>query len=152
MAVDYNPDLAKYPEFGTISIVRKIGKLLFQRNFRDFSYTSGRCPRLPDKSGLVETDERTQYNSLFPLVHAEQGEDNDLRLTLYLPNQARGKRVYYSNTWKRWWVRIRANGWTQRRFLKIENFMQNSQSILDYMAFRNSDHCIFRCEIEDNWF
>ena len=82
----------------------------FQRNFRDFSYTSGRCPRLPDKSGRVEADERTLYNSLFPLVHAEQGEDKSLTLTLFLPNQARGRRVNYSTAFKRWWVLMRTNG------------------------------------------
>ena len=65
-----------------------------QRNRRDFSVLSGRCPRLPDKRGFVEKGERERYASVFPLVHAERGdeEEEDLELTLRLPGEKRNRR------------------------------------------------------------
>ena len=42
-----------------------------QRNLREFTYTSGRCPRLPDKRGFVEKDEQKRYQSVFPLVYVD---------------------------------------------------------------------------------
>ena len=46
----------------------------YQRNRRDFTHTSGRCPRLPDRRGFVEKSERELYAATFLLVHAERGE------------------------------------------------------------------------------
>ena len=53
----------------------------FQRNRRDFTVTSGRCPRLPDLRGYVDREDRALYEATFPLVHAKR-EDGRLTLTL----------------------------------------------------------------------
>ena len=44
-----------------------------QRNRRDMTPASGRCPRLPDLCGFVEKEERELYKATFMLVHAEYG-------------------------------------------------------------------------------
>ena len=63
----------------------------YQRNRRDFTHTSGRCPRLPDLRGFVEQEERDAYAAAFPLIHAELGAE-DLHLTLTMPGQKQAKR------------------------------------------------------------
>lgn len=44
---------------------------MHQRSRRDFTHTSGRCPRLPDLRGFVERDQREAYAAAFMLIHAE---------------------------------------------------------------------------------
>ena len=54
---------------------------MHQRSRRDFTHTSGRCPRLPDLRGFVERDQREAYAAAFMLIHAELGAGG-LQLTL----------------------------------------------------------------------
>lgn len=68
-----------------------------QRNRRDFTHTSGRCPRLPDLRGFVERDEREVYAAAFMLIHAELGAGG-LQLTLTIPGQKRYRKVYLTKS------------------------------------------------------
>lgn len=149
----YFPPLKGMPE--CVKCERKrtcFSREKYQRDFRGFSYTSGRCPRLPDWRGFVEHDERNRYAATFPLVHVTRIEHNTLSLKLFLPNQGRGRVVNYHRKFNHWWVRLTENGEQRRRFLKIEGDKRNLQDILNYMERHNTNFCIFRCEIEDNWF
>ena len=69
----------------------------YQRNRRDFTHTSGRCPRLPDQRGFVEKAERAAYEAAFMLIHAELGVGG-LHLTLTLPGQKRSRKVYQTKS------------------------------------------------------
>ena len=120
----------------------------FQRDRRDFSYMSGRCPRLPNRRGFVEREERELYASIFPLVHAERGEDS-VDLSLSIPGQKRLKKVYRSNGYGVWWFR---DGYRIRHILDLEHNFQDEQEILDFMEKQNWDYCVFRCEILDQYF
>ena len=125
----------------------------YQRNRRDFSYTSGRCPRLPDYNGFVERDERELYASVFPLIHAERGME-EVYLSLSLPDAKRLKKVNRSKAYGVWWFRDGKdeNGYPVRRFLTIEHYFQSKQEIYDYMKERNLDYIILRCDISDGYF
>lgn len=47
----------------------------FQRNKRNFSYTSGRCPRLPDIWGKVDKSQEELYlATMAQLLFYEEGE------------------------------------------------------------------------------
>ena len=54
--------------------------------------------------GCVAEDEQTLYERTFPLIFAEPGDSNDLRLTLKLPD-GRRRVLYYNKTYKRYWFR-----------------------------------------------
>ena len=69
----------------------------FQRSRRDFTHTSGRCPRLPDLRGFVERDEREAYAAAFMLIHAELGAGG-LQLTLTIPGKKRYRKVYLTKS------------------------------------------------------
>lgn len=49
---------------------RYLGK--HQRSRRDFTYTSGRCPRLPDQRSFVGEKEQKLYAEPFPIVCTKQ--------------------------------------------------------------------------------
>ena len=49
---------------------RCLGK--HQRSRRDFTHTSGRCPRLPDQRSFVDEKEQKLYAEPFPIVCTEQ--------------------------------------------------------------------------------
>ena len=69
----------------------------FQRSRRDFTHTSGRCPRLPDLRGFVERDEREAYAAAFMLIHAELGAGG-LQLTLTIPGKKLYRKVYLTKS------------------------------------------------------
>ena len=69
----------------------------FQRSQREFTHTSGRCPRLPDLRGFVERNEREAYAASFMLIHAELGAGG-LQLTLTIPGQKRYRKVYQTKS------------------------------------------------------
>lgn len=122
-----------------------------QRNRRDFTYTSGRCPRLPDLRGFVEQSERELYAAVFPLIYAERGGDDSLSLTLSIPGEKRQKKVYYTKICGGYWYfREKSPEYcgTVKRVISIE-WKNTKQEILDYMEWLNTDYCIFRGEIED---
>ena len=43
-----------------------------QRSRRDFTHTSGRCPRPPDQRSFVDENEQKLYAEPFPIVCTEQ--------------------------------------------------------------------------------
>ena len=49
---------------------RCLGK--HQRSRRDFTHTTGRCPRLPDQRSFVDEKEQKLYAEPFPIVCTEQ--------------------------------------------------------------------------------
>ena len=123
----------------------------YQRNRRDFTYTSGRCPRLPDDRGFMEKDEQELYAAASPVVYAERGGDDSLFLTLTIPGEKRKRRVYHTKICGGWWYfRGRSPEYSGpvKRVVTIEG-KNTKQEILDYMDQVNTDYCALRCEIED---
>ena len=135
------PECSKCEREGCISR----GK--YQRDRMDFTYTSGRCPRLPDRRGFVYPDDRKLYGETLPLVHVERGEGDVLYLTLTQPGK-RQKRVYM--TWGQWWFRDTVDGNPVRRVISIED-VYSKKSLLETMDQTRSDYSIFRCRIEDSF-
>ena len=119
----------------------------FQRNRRDFTHTSGRCPRLPDLRGFVERDEREAYAAAFMLIHAELGAGG-LQLTLTIPGQKRYRKVYLTKSGY-WYFNTRSEeGYPIRQALNIGSFC-SKEEIVHYMEKLHSDYCIFRCALAD---
>lgn len=115
----------------------------YQRDRVGFSYTSGRCPRLPDRYGFVEKEERALYAETFPLVHAERDGDGVICLSL----SRTGKPVRrISITHGQWWFRDKLDGMSVRRVVSIDGVY--SKADLE-ARMGNGDYCIFRCDIED---
>lgn len=115
----------------------------YQRNRRDFTYTSGRCPRLPDRRGFVEKEERKAYAEAFPLAHAERDANDSVCLTISQPGQ-RSKRLYM--TYGHWWFRDKLDEMPVRRVVTLSG-VYGKQDLINQMG--NSDYCIFRCEVEN---
>ena len=69
----------------------------YQRDRRDFTYTSGRCPRLPDRRGFVDKSQKKLYAETFPLVHAERG-DESLTLSLSIRGKSGSKKCIRRKT------------------------------------------------------
>ena len=120
----------------------------YQRNRRDFSHSSGRCPRLPDKKGFVEKEYRKLYAESFPLAHAERGGDDTLYLTLTTPHEKRPKKVYMTKSGY-WYFRERGEGGAYSRRRLDFNMFQSKQEVLTYMERFHADYCIFQAVIED---
>lgn len=118
-----------------------------QRNRRDFTYTSGRCPRLPDQRGFVEENQRGLYMQAFPLVHARRGP-GALELTLTIPGDKRSKKVYQTKSGFWYFQEKIESGRYARRVLNFECYRSKGR-ILDYMDLCHSDYCVFRAVIED---
>ncbi len=119
----------------------------YQRNRRDFSHTSGRCPRLPDRRGFVDKSQRDLYAKTFPLVHAERGEDS-LFLTLTIPGVKRPRRVYQTRGGS-WYFRDKDEfGDSIRRAVNFECY-RKKEAILNFMELYDFDYCLFRATIED---
>ncbi len=120
----------------------------FQRNKRDFSYTSGRCPRLPDLRGFVEKEWRAAYAAAFPIIHAELGAGDTLNLTLAIPNEAKWRRVYRSKSGTWWYFKQKDEyGSIVNQAIRIEGGMQSEKEVIDRIKALHTDYCIFRCEI-----
>ena len=97
-----------------------------QRNRRDFTHTSGRCPRLPDLRGFVERDEREVYAAAFMLIHAELGAGG-LQLTLTIPGQNRYRKVYLTKSGY-WYFNTRTQeGYPIRQALNIGCFSSEEE-------------------------
>ena len=119
----------------------------FQRSQREFTHTSGRCPRLPDLRGFVERNEREAYAASFMLIHAELGAGG-LQLTLTIPGQKRYRKVYQTKSGY-WYFNTRSEeGYPIRQALNIGCFC-SKEEIVQYMEKLHSDSCIFRCELAD---
>lgn len=119
----------------------------FQRNRRDFTVTSGRCPRLPDLRGYVDREDRALYEATFPLVHAKR-EDGHLSLTLTAPGMKRARKVYFVRGY--WYIRDKdPDGAPARRAVTIDGFIDAPAQVMVYMDGERTDRCIFRCTVED---
>ena len=146
----YFPPLYREVDCGQCEIAakcRNYGKS--QRNRRDFSVLSGRCPRLPDKRGFVDKRDRELYATVFPLVHAERGdeEEEDLELTLRLPGEKRNRKVYQTKSGY-WYYNITGqDGRAERQVLYLEGY-PSKEKILEHMKRLRTDYCILRCEME----
>lgn len=119
----------------------------YQRNRRDFTHTSGRCPRLPDRRGFVEKSERELYAATFLLVHAERGEEA-LRLTLNLPGERRNRKVYCTKSGYFYYRVKNGDGYFEKKVIHITG-AGSKKEIMDYMKMVDADYCIFRCEKTD---
>lgn len=120
---------------------------MHQRSRRDFTHTSGRCPRLPDLRGFVERDQREAYAAAFMLIHAELGAGG-LQLTLTIPGQKRYRKVYLTKSGY-WYFNTRSTeGDPIRQALNIGCF-SSKEEIVQYTEKLHSDYCIFRCELAD---
>lgn len=120
----------------------------YQRNRRDFSHTSGRCPRLPDLRGFVEKEEREAYAATFPLVHAERGTDDTVDLTLMLPGEKHGKKVYFKKSSGFFYYNEKTEWGRGRRVVNIE-WAHKPEDLLDDMNAARADYCIFRAKVEN---
>ena len=119
----------------------------YQRNRRDFTHTSGRCPRLPDLRGFVEQEERDAYAAAFPLIHAELGAE-DLHLTLTMPGQKQAKKVYQTKSGY-WYFKVKhKDGYPVKPILEIPGFWDKEQ-IIRHMEELHTDYCILRCKLAD---
>ncbi len=120
-----------------------------QRNRRDFTYTSGRCPRLPDRRGFVEKEYQNLYAAVFPLIYAERGEDV-MHLSLSLPGKKRLYKVYRTKSGF-WYFRHKNEyGWQARQMITIPGY-DSEKDIFRTLDVTHSDYCILRCEIEDDF-
>ncbi len=122
----------------------------YQRDRRDFTYTSGRCPRLPDRRGFVDKSQKKLYAETFPLVHAERG-DESLTLSLSIPGEKRLKKVYLKKDGY-WYFRERAEDRSYIRRRINFNCFQSMKDVLDYMNLYDADYCLFRVVIMDCFF
>jgi hypothetical protein len=125
----------------------------YQRNKRDFTVTSGRCPRLPDMRGFVDDKERDLYGQTFPLVHAERSEgfsadDDVVFLTLGVPGKKTGKRIYCTKSGYFYVKTKDDDGYAIKRVIFIETY-RSVKDIAEYMRRFHSDYCIFSCEISE---
>lgn len=120
----------------------------YQRNRRDFTYTSGRCPRLADSRGFVADKERELYAATFPLIHAERGEGDTLDLTLTIPGEKRSRKVYHTKSGYWYYKTKDADGFAIKKVLNIEG-NNNEDDILSHMERAYAEYYLFRCEITD---
>lgn len=120
----------------------------YQRSFRDFTHSSGRCPRLPDRRGFVEPEERALYEETFPLIHAELGCES-LHLSLTVPGRKGSRKIYRTKNGN-WYVKERVDGHMRKRAVTISEG-SSEEEIAAYMEHVGADYCLFRCVVE-YWF
>ena len=120
----------------------------FQRNRKDFTVTSGRCPRLPDYRGFVDREDRALYEATFPLVHAERDEDGKLSLALTAPGMKRPRRVYFVKGY--WYILDKdPNGMSARRVITIDGYISAPLQVMLHLDREHTRRCVFRCTVED---
>ena len=151
-ASPYFPPLYGKPDCAYCEKKECWSRVKYQRDRQDFTYTSGRCPRLPDLRGFVDEAEQELYQQTFPLIHAKR-EGGNLTMSLSIPGVKRLKNVYRSQTFKCWWFRDGKfeDGYPKRHILSIDN-CYSKKDVLDYLERRNTNYCIFRCVIKDDCF
>lgn len=119
----------------------------YQRDRRDVTFTSGRCPRLPDKKGFVDKSQRELYAEAVPLVHA-QSCVGGLTLFLTLPGERRRRRVYRTKSGF-WYFREKGEGRSySKRCINFQR-LQSREVVLREMALLRTDYCMFRAVVED---
>lgn len=118
---------------------------LYQRNRRDMSHSSGRCPRLPDLCGFVEKAERKYYKDTFMLVHAELGVGG-LSLTVTMPGQKRMRKVYQTKSGYWYCNMTNQDSRSERQALYLEGYQSKEDIILQMKSLR-TDYYILRCQM-----
>lgn len=117
-----------------------------QRDKREFTVTSGRCPRLPDMRGAVHDSERELYANTFPLIHAELGYEDVLHVSLTIPHEKRNRKVYRTKSGY-WYFNTKEDSGFIKRLIRIGTY--NRQDIIEYMHSIHADYCLFNCELTD---
>ena len=146
----YFPSLYPKPECCKCEKSDCMSRNKYQRDRLDFTYTSGRCPRLPDRRGFVEKSERKLYEASFPLVHAELGEGDTLYLTLTIPGVKRSRKVYSTKNGYWYFREIDSYGYRIKRIITIHGG-HSKKEILNHMEYVDADYCMFKCTIEDSF-
>lgn len=119
----------------------------FQRNKRDFKYTSGRCPKLPDMKGFVHTSQRANQLKAYPLIHAESNDEN-VFLSLSIPGNKKLLKVYSAKGGNFYFRAKDEDGNPIKRIIFI-GYHKSHKDIMEFMQWRNADYCIFPCEITE---
>lgn len=119
----------------------------YQRDRRDFTFTSGRCPRLPDTRGFVDKSQQDLYEKVLPLVHA-QSCVGGLTLFLTLPGERHRRRVYQAKNGS-WYFREKGEGRTYSKHRIRFQCLENREAVLREMALLHTDYCLFQAVVED---
>lgn len=123
-----------------------------QRTRREFTYTSGRCPRLPDISGRVEAEWMDAYVDSFPLVQARMLDDGSVKLFLKLPRDRNRLRILHWSKYNFWYYTITVRGEGGEAALeKVPIRMPcggSPISVEEYMEIHHLRSCMFRCEVD----
>ena len=118
-----------------------------QRNRRDFTYTSGRCPKLPDQRGLVHESQRANQRKAYPLIHAERTVGGVL-LRISLPAKNNSLCVYKTRSGFFYFNSRDKDGYKIKRLIFIGG-NKDYKDIVNFMESRKADYCVFDCEITD---
>ena len=121
-----------------------------QRNRRDFTVTSRRCPKIPDRRGFVDESQRENQRKAYPLVHAESDGDSVV-LTLSLPEE-KPKLLRVSMTKSGYfWVRAKdADLGKIKRVIQVAGCNMSLRDIKEFMRDHHCDYCIFDVFVTDN--
>lgn len=122
-----------------------------QRSRRDFEVTSGRCPRLPDRCGFVDMNERENQRNTYPIIHAEKACEV-VNLSLSLPGDKRFRKVYRSKSGF-WYHRSKmptlcGSLLPIKQAISIE-YYSSEEVIMEYMDSVGSDYCLLPCHVLD---
>jgi hypothetical protein len=119
-----------------------------QRNRRDFTYTSRRCPKLPDMRGFVHESQRENQRNAYPIIHAESNGE-EVFLNLSIPGQKKLRRVYETRSGYFYFkTKDEEHGYVIKRVIWIGCNMSR-QNIKEYMERFHADYCLFNCVISD---
>lgn len=146
-SMPYFPPLNGRVECGECELYgRCLNSRRYQRNRRDFTVTSGRCPRLPDNRGLMDPEQQKIYSAAFPAVFASRS-GSYLALSVRNPEDGRIRKVSHSRS-GHWYFRERVAGEAVKRVLEIHG-AYSRKDILAQMDAARRDTFTFRCTITD---
>jgi hypothetical protein len=115
----------------------------YQRIRRDFTYTSGRCPRLPDMRGFVELSEVQNRRAAYPFILANLDADGTVRLSINIPGDGRAARVVYLSRYGYWYY----NKAGVKSCIRVD--FKDRFDIRDYMKQRGANYINLPCALTD---
>jgi len=115
----------------------------YQRDRRDFTYTSGRCPRLPDMNGHVETFEAGIRCDAYPFIMAQIDRDDKLHLLISIPGDPTEHIVYRTKS-DDWYYRRKG----VKRVVYIDGH-STRKSVINYMNQRQAKYIKLPCCLSD---
>ena len=121
----------------------------YQRNRRDFTYTSGRCPKLPGVRGFADESQLGNQRKAYPLIHAVMDGCDGVALSISLPEGKKTLRVYETKNGYFYFKTRDEQGDAIKRVVFIGGNNKSRQEIIEYLKRRSADYCIFDCEISD---